>query len=201
MKKRKRSIWSAFRLMGMIFMFNPVSMLAMWSFGKVELLLTVLAPGFQGGMIAGSVSKAMTAAVVVGAAYSFVNLMLVLAMFHFVSRLPTVGEHIEAALNSIGGFGVSAALVVAVITLPLVLTLLISSYIGTHFTNLTIGEQAYSVEGSEIRATRRSPRDIGDHGKISGPSRCRFCEERFSASTHGESLTLDPLDAYLETTL
>ena len=91
MGKRKRSIWSAFGLMGMIFMFNPVSLLAIWSIGKFEQLLTVLAPGFLGGIIAGSVSKAMTAAVIVGAAYSFVNLMLVLAMFHFVSRLPMVG--------------------------------------------------------------------------------------------------------------
>ena len=197
MKKRNGSIWSAFRFMGMIFMFNPVSLLAMWSFGKFELLLTVLAPGFLGGMIAGSVSKAVTEAVIVGAVYSFVNyLMLVLAMLHLVSRLPMVGEHIEAALNSIGGFGASAALVVAVITLPLVLTLLISSYIGTHFTN----QQAYSVEGSENRSTRRSPRDIGDHGKISDPSQCRYCAERSSASTHRESLTLDALDAYLETT-
>ena len=88
----------------------------------------------------------------------------------------------------------------AVITLPLVLTLLISSYIGTQITDFTIGQQAYTVARSEITPTRRSASDIGDYGEISGPSQSRFCAERFSASTHGESLTLDSLDAYLETT-
>ena len=206
MKERDGSVWWALRLMSTIFVFNPVSLLAICGVGRY-LLVTVFAPGLMGGVSAGSADKAMTAAAIVGAAYSFFNFVMVLSLFHFVSGLPMVGEHVGAALNSIGGFGVSAALVVAVIALPLVLALLISSYLGAKKRkfSLEIEEDADSVSGLRFTPSRRSPRQSVDHGRNCGPRQCRVCgcvagggcAARSSASTHVDRLGLDPLEGYL----
>ena len=203
MKERDGSVWWALRLMSTIFVFNPVSLLAICGVGRF-LLVTVFAPGLMGGVSAG---KAMTAAAIVGAAYSLFNFVMVLSLFHFVSGLPMVGEHVEAALNSIGGFGVSAALVVAVIALPLVLGLLISSYLGAkkRKCSLEIEEDADSVSGLRFTPSRRSLRQNGDHGRNFGRRQCRVCgcvagcgcAARSSALTHVDRLGLGPLEGYL----
>ena len=132
-KSSKGSIWAGIRSMSAIFLLTPVSipLIALLPLlGRIELLTMLTVPGFMGGRRAGSVKKAMAAAVLVGTVYGLVLFVLMLALFKLVTDLPLVGIHLERGLNFIGGLGFSSGLVAAIATAPFVFLLLISALIG-----------------------------------------------------------------------
>lgn len=127
------SLLSVMRCMSMIFLLTPVAipmLLVLPLFGIVELLLTALAPGFLGGMKAGSLGKAMTAAIMVGTGYVAFHYFLVLAFSHFLARLPWAGGYVQSLVEFLGGFGTATAIVTMAITFPSVLALLVSAFAG-----------------------------------------------------------------------
>lgn len=127
------SLWSGIRVMSIIFLLTPVSMLFMFMlpiFGRIELFSLILLPGFLGGRRAGSFKKAVTATVLVGTVYGLCIFLILLAVLQFGTSLPLVGSHVEGGLNIVGGAGVTSGVVAAFATAPFLLLLLISSFLG-----------------------------------------------------------------------
>ena len=127
------SILSAIREMLAVFLLTPLT----WPifallpvFGRLELFMAIALPGFLGGRRAGSVKKAMAAAVVVGTLYGLVCFFVALAVLDLVLGLPHLGGHLERGLNAVGGPGVTSGLVAGLTTAPFVLLLLASSFVG-----------------------------------------------------------------------
>ena len=142
-QRRRRgqgSMGSAIKSMAMIFLITPLSLpllLLIPLLGRLELTLMALAPGFLGGMKAGSIGAAMAAAIIVGAVYAVFHYFLVLALLHFLVGVPFVGGPVESALQFIGGFGISSSLVAALITFPFILALVISALLGAASDKIT----------------------------------------------------------------
>ena len=127
------SMRAAMRSMLMIFLLTPVAiplLLLLPLIGRLEVLLMAMAPGFLGGMKAGSLRGAIASALLVGTAYFSVHYLLSLSLFRFLAGLPEVGRYVEALVEFSGGFWTATALVTVTMTLPFLVALFVSAFLG-----------------------------------------------------------------------
>ena len=127
------SLWAGIRAMSIIFLLTPVSIPFIFLlpiFGRLELLSLILLPGFFGGRRAGSFKNAVAATVLVGTFYGLVVFFILRAVLQFGTGLPLVGSHVEGGLEFVGGLGVTSGVIAGLATLPFVLLLLVSSFLG-----------------------------------------------------------------------
>lgn len=133
-KRGRGNFLAAMLYMSTVFVMTPIAIpLIGWMplIGQVEMLLMLFVPGFLGGWKAGSVKKAIAAALIVGVVYGLFLFMFILALLKFVVGLPFVGPALESALDTVHGLGVSATFMAIFVTYPLVITLIVGALIGS----------------------------------------------------------------------